>query len=254
MLQLFAVPWCLRRFGVQGTNLFFPYVLLGAFGLIAASLGVPAVALPGAMFARFTRSSLMPTLRGTTRTLMLNAVPRKTGALVRSFNTAMVMPLGQGAGALLLVMLKGIALPWLFPVLGLLITLVFIIYSYKQNTAYGEALLDLLKEDRIHLLDLEDDDIRQFDSVAVTAISERLKSDQDDVTTSRDPRARVVNTGGTRIVICMRISSCRKGWLPAPAAGQRRRFVFQSFRICRAALKPGAPVTPPPGWVPAPHR
>ena len=43
-------------------------------------------------------------------------------------------------------MLKGIALPWLFPALGLLITLVFIFYSYKQNAAYGEALLELLKE------------------------------------------------------------------------------------------------------------
>ena len=182
MLQLFAVPWCLRRFGVQGTNLLFPYVLLFAFGCITAALGVPVFSLPAAMFARFTRSSLMPALRGTTRSLMLNAVPRKTGALVRSFNTAMVMPLGQGAGALLLVMLKGTALPWLFPALGLLITVAFIIYSYKQNIAYGEALLDLLKEDRIHLLDLEDDDIRQLDGAAVTAISERLKSDQDDVT------------------------------------------------------------------------
>ncbi len=26
-----------------------------------------------------------------------------------------------------------------------------------------------------------------------------------------------------------------------------------SLRISRAALWPGAPVTPPPGWVPAPH-
>jgi HEAT repeat protein len=198
MLQWFAVPWCLRRFGVQGTNLLFPYVLLFAFGFITTALGMPVFSLPAAMFARFTRSSLMPTLRGTTRTLMLNAVPRKTGALVRSFNTAMVMPLGQGAGALVLVILKGVALPWLFPALGLLITAAFIFYSYKQNTAYGEALLDLLKEDRIHLLDLEDDDIRQLDSAAVAAISERLKSDQEEVTlaiiellrTIRSPQAR----------------------------------------------------------------
>jgi HEAT repeat protein len=180
MLQWFAVPWCLRRFGVQGTNLLYPYVLLFAFGFITAALGMPVFSLPAAMFARFTRNSLQPALRGTTRTLMLNAVPRKTGALVRSFNTAMVMPLGQGAGALLLVILKGVALPWLLPALGLLITAAFIFYSYKQNTAYGEALLDLLKEDRIHLLDLEDDDIRQFDGTAVAAISERLKSDQDE--------------------------------------------------------------------------
>jgi len=154
--------------------------------------------LPAAMYARFTRASLMPTLRGTTRSLMLNAVPRKTGALVRSFNTAMVMPLGQGAGALLLIMLKGAALPWLFPALGGLITIAFLVYSYKQNAAYGEALLDLLKEDRIHLLDLEDDDMRQLDVAAVTAISERLQSAQDEVTlaaiellrTIGSPRAR----------------------------------------------------------------
>ena len=196
------MPQSLWRAGHQ---FLFPYVLLGAFGLIAASLGVPAVALPGAMFARFTRSSLMPTLRGTTRTLMLNAVPRKTGALVRSFNTAMVMPLGQGAGALLLVMLKGIALPWLFPALGLLITLVFIFYSYKQNAAYGEALIELLKEDRIHLLDLEDDDIRQFDSAAVTAISERLKSDQDDVTLAVIELLRTIGSPQARAALLLHL-------------------------------------------------
>ncbi len=184
LLQWFVVPWSLRRFGVQGTNVLFPYTVLFAFGFLAAALGLPVVALPAAMFARFTRSSLMPTLRGTTRSLMLNAVPRKTGALVRSFNTAMVMPLGQGAGAILLIILKGAALPWLFPALGLLITVAFLVYSYKQNVAYGEALLDLLKEDRIHLLDLEDEDLRQFDSAAVATISERLKSDQEDVTLS----------------------------------------------------------------------
>lgn len=201
LLQWFVVPWSLRRFGVQGTNLLFPYVLLGAFGFIGTSLWSAAFALPAAMFARFTRSSLMPTLRGTTRSLMLNAVPRKTGALVRSFNTAMVMPLGLGAGALLLILLKGMALPWLFPALGLLITVAFVVYSYKQNTAYGEALLDLLKEDRIHLLDLEDDDIRQFDGAAVTAISERLKSEQEEVTLAAIELLRTIGSPPARATL-----------------------------------------------------
>jgi len=207
LLQWFAIPWCLRRFGVQGTNLLFPYVMLGAFGLISAALGVPGLALPAAMFARFARSSLMPTLRGTTRTLMLNAVPRKTGALVRSFNTAMVMPLGQGAGALLLVVFKGVALPWLFPALGLLITVAFIWYSYKQNAAYGEALLDLLKEDRIHLLDLEDDDIRQLDATAVAAISGRLKSAQEDTALAAIELLRAIGTPPARIALVNQAAS-----------------------------------------------
>lgn len=198
LLQWFAVPWYLRRFGVQGTNVLFPYALLFAFGLITTALGLPPLLLPAAMFARFTRSSLMPTLRGTARTLMLNAVPRKTGALVRSFNTAMVMPLGQGAGALLLMVLKGLALPWLFPVLGILITLAFLYYSYKQNAAYGEALLDLLKEDRIHLLDLDDEDMRQFDSTAVAAISTRLRSDQEDVCLAAIELLRTIGNASAR--------------------------------------------------------
>jgi len=205
LLQLFVVPRCLRRFGVQGTNVLFPYTVLFAFGFLATALGAPAVALPAAMFARFTRSSLMPTLRGTTRSLMLNAVPRKTGALVRSFNTAMVMPLGQGAGAILLIILKGVALPWLFPALGSLITIAFLVYSYKQNVAYGEALLDLLKEDRIHLLDLEDEDIRQFDGAAVTAISERLKSDQEDVTLGAIELLRTIASPPARAALQQRL-------------------------------------------------
>lgn len=218
LLQWFVVPWSLRRFGVQGTNLLFPYVLLGAFGCLGVSLWSAALALPAAMFARFTRSSLMPTLRGTTRTLMLNAVPRKTGALVRSFNTAIVMPLGQGAGALLLILFKGVDLPWLFPAIGLLITVVFILYSYKQNAAYGEALLDLLKEDRIHLLDLEDDDIRRFDAAAVTAISARLQSEQEDVTLAAIELLRTIGS-------------------PAARAALQQHLPFASPRATAAALQ-----------------
>lgn len=176
MIQWFVVPRCIRRFGVQGTNFLFPASLTLAFGgLLVAPILIPGV------FARFTRSSLMPSLRGTTRTLMLNAVPRKAAALVRSFNTGVVMPLGQTAGALLLVLMKGLAISLLFPVVGLLISVLYIYYSYKQNAAYGEALLDLLKEDKIHLLDLEDEEIQQLDAAAVTAISSRLNSAEDDV-------------------------------------------------------------------------
>ena len=172
-MQWFVVPRCIRRVGVQGTNLMFPYTLSFAFGgiLLAPTL------LPG-VFARFTRYSLMPSLRGTTRTLILNAVPRKTGALVRSFNTGIVMPLGQGAGALSLLLLKGFNIPIMIPLVGFLTCILYVIFTYKQNDAYGRALLDLLKEDKIHLLDLEDDEIRQLDAAAVAAISERLKMDQ----------------------------------------------------------------------------
>ena len=158
--------------GVQGTNLLFPSILTAAFaGMIAAPI------LMTGIFARFTRSSLMPSLRGTTRTLILNAVPRKTGALVRSFNTGIVLPVGQIAGALLLVSLKGLSIPILFPVLGLAISAVYLLYSHWQNNAYSNALLDLLKEDKVHLLDLGDDELKQLDSAAVAAISARLHLD-----------------------------------------------------------------------------
>src|SRR5262249_13427480 len=120
-------------------------------------------------------------------------------------NTAMVMPLGQGAGALLLVMLKGVALPWFLPALGVLITVAYIFYSYKQNKAYGEALLDMLKEDRIHLPDLEDDDIRQLDSAAVAAISERLKSDQDEVTLAVIELLRTIGSAQARTALLQHV-------------------------------------------------
>ncbi|MEE8301305.1 MAG: HEAT repeat domain-containing protein, partial [Candidatus Tectomicrobia bacterium] len=168
-VQWFIVPRCIRGIGVQGTNVLFPYTLTAAFGglLVAPTL------LPG-IFARFTRYSLMPSLRGTTRSLILNAVPRKTGALVRSFNTGIVMPLGQGAGAVVLLVLKGFDIPIIIPIVGFLSCVLYVFYTHKQNKAYGGALLDLLKEDKIHLLDLEDDEIRRLDATAVAAISNRL--------------------------------------------------------------------------------
>src|SRR5581483_6348729 len=44
------------------------------------------------------------------------------------------------------------------------------------------------------------------------------------------------------------------GVATAHAAASLKRFFFQSRRTCFAALCPGAPVTPPPGCAPAPHR
>ena len=173
MIQWFVVPRCIRSMGVQGTNLIFPSLLTLSFaGIIAAPTLLTGI------FSRFTRSSLQPSLRGTTRTLILNAVPRKTSALVRSFNTGIVLPVGQIAGALVLVLLKGLSIPILFPVIGLLISAFYLFYSHLQNKAYGEALLDLLKEDKVHLLDLGDDELKQLDTAAVAAISERLRPDQ----------------------------------------------------------------------------
>jgi CRP-like cAMP-binding protein/HEAT repeat protein len=181
VLQWFIVPWSLRHFGVKGTNLLYPYTLLVTFGGLASASLLPPITLLSATFARFTRSSLLPTLRGTSYTLMSNAAPRKTRGLVQSFNMATVVPLGQSVGALLLILLKDIAMPWLLPVLGIVLTVVLIIYAHKQNKAYGTALLDLLRADRIHLLDLDDDNLRHLDAPAVAAISARLRSDEEEV-------------------------------------------------------------------------
>ena len=173
LIQWFVVPRCIRTMGVPGANLIFPSLLTACFaGMVAAPILITGV------FSRFTRSSLQPSLRGTTRTLIFNAVPRKTSALVRSFNTGIVLPVGQIAGALLLVGLKGLSIPILFPVLGLLISAFYLFYSHLQNKAYGEALLDLLKEDKVHLLNLGDEELKRLDAAAVAAISERLRPRQ----------------------------------------------------------------------------
>ena len=170
LIQWFVVPRCIRALGVQGANLLFPSLLTACFaGMLAAPILITGV------FSRFTRSSLQPSLRGTTRTLIFNAVPRKTSALVRSFNTGIVLPVGQIAGALVLLGLKGLSIPILFPALGLLISAFYLFYSHLQNKAYSEALLDLLKEDKIHLLNLGDEELKRLDAAAVAAISERLR-------------------------------------------------------------------------------
>src|SRR5262249_22867802 len=159
----------------------YPYVLLVAFGGLTSASLLPSITLLAAIFARFTRMNLLPTLRGTPYALMLNAAPRKTGGLVRRFTTAMGLPLRPRVGALLLLLVKGVAMLWLLPVLGVVLSVVYIVCAYKQNRAYAAALLDLLREDRIHLLDLNDDDLRHLDASAVTAISARLMSDDEEV-------------------------------------------------------------------------
>lgn len=180
-LQWFVVPWGLRRLGVQGTNLWYPLVLLLTFASLACAPLLPAALLGVAIFGRVTRMHLLPTLRGTPYSLMLNAAPRKSATLVRSFSTAMVVPLGQGIGALLLLLGKSLAWPWVLPVLGGGLALACLYYTYRQNTAYGSALLDVLRADRIHLVDLEPEDLRHLDADAVAAISARLAHDDAEV-------------------------------------------------------------------------
>jgi HEAT repeat protein len=173
LVQWFVAPWCLRRWRVQGANLLFPYMLTAVF------VGVLLLPTFGtAMAARGTRLGLMPSLRGTTQALILNAVPRKMAARIRSFNIGMAVPVGLWLGACLLVFLKGVTLPLVLPTLGMLISLSFVYFSHRQSAAYGEALLSLLRADKIHLLDLQDDDFRHLDATAVAAISERLQREQ----------------------------------------------------------------------------
>jgi len=181
VLQWFVVPRSLRHFGVQGTNVVYPYVLLVAFAGLASTSLLPSITLLAAICARFTRMNLLPTLRGTPYALMLNAAPRKTGGLVRGFTTAIVLPLAQSVGALMLLLVKALAMLWLLPALGIGLSVVYIVYAHKQNRAYAAALLDLLREDRIHLLDLNDDDLRHLDASAVAAISARLTSEEEEV-------------------------------------------------------------------------
>ena len=173
LVQWFVAPWCLRRWRVQGTNLLFPYTLTAVFAGVAL---LPTFGT--AMAARGTRIGLMPSLRGTTQALILNAVPRKMAARIRNFNVGMAVPVGLWLGACLLVFLKGVTLPLLFPTLGILISLSFVYFSHRQSAAYGEALLSLLREDKIHLLDLHDDDLRHLDATAVATIGERLRREQ----------------------------------------------------------------------------
>src|SRR5262245_43908513 len=41
---------------------------------------------------------------------------------------------------------------------------------------------------------------------------------------------------------------------PRPEGKGKGGYFLRSFRTSRAAFRPGSPVTPPPGCVPAPHR
>jgi len=91
------------------------------------------------------------------------------------------VPVGQGFGAVLLVVLKGLGVPLLFPALGVLASVGIVWFAHRQNRAYGEALVGLLRENQMHLLDLDDDNLRHLDATAVAAISERLRGAQADM-------------------------------------------------------------------------
>src|SRR5215472_8652809 len=71
-------------------------------------------------------------------------------------------------------------------------------------------------------------------------------------------RALVAIDPSRQVEILIRIGSGNAIHRPTPAQRPRRASPIaverlRSRRISRAALRPGLPETPPPGWVPAPH-
>jgi HEAT repeat protein len=227
LLQWFVIPFCIRRFRVQGTNVLFPYALAVAFG---GMLLTPT--LMTAMGGRFTRMGLLPSLRATSLNLMLNAVPRKMAARVRSFNTGVAVPVGQGLGAVLLVTLKGLGIPPLFPAIGLLVAAGVVWFAHRQNRAYGEALVGLLRDGQIHLLDLDDRNIRHLDAAAVAAISERLREARSDAPQDVPEMASAHEEMQlTAIALLQAIGS------PAACAALQQQIPFARPRVTAAALQ-----------------
>lgn len=138
--QLFLLTRIVNRTGVGWANLIYPLLAFASFTL----LGIFSI-LPFAVFALFVWTALRWGIRNPIDNMLYNAVPRQIKGRARAFVNGMLVPVATFlAGALLLLVPKGRALPPALLILGGAVGLVYLFAAWRTRAAYKQSLIETL--------------------------------------------------------------------------------------------------------------
>ncbi|MBW2267239.1 MAG: cyclic nucleotide-binding domain-containing protein [Deltaproteobacteria bacterium] len=158
-------PWLILKIGVGGANLAHPLLLLGAFGGIAFSGGMPA-----GIAARVAEEMSDNSLAAPVRSLMQNAMPNRLRGRVRAFLEGIVVYAGMAVAGLILLFLQKPDPLWLC-MAGSAAAIFYLFANWRARRAYTDTLLSQLRAGRLDLSDVNDA-IGSWESVRITDLWE----------------------------------------------------------------------------------
>ncbi|NOX08288.1 MAG: hypothetical protein GXP22_02150 [Gammaproteobacteria bacterium] len=161
--QLFITNKLIHRKGIRLVNLIFPVFITLSFLLFNFSY-----ALPAALFASFSKDSIMPGFRNPVHNLFYNALPARLQGRSRALGTGLILPLALICAGLFLYLTQQGLSAQSYLIIGLLTSSAYFLFALKMNKNYASALISSLRNklfipDReIHQLS-DDDSNKTFD-------------------------------------------------------------------------------------------
>jgi CRP-like cAMP-binding protein/HEAT repeat protein len=174
-VQLLLLSRIIGSIGLGTTHMIYPLGALVVCCGLALAAAVPAIALPMAALAYFTRTDFHGSFGYAVSSLLYNAVPPHVKGRARAFIGGLVVPCGLLVGGLLL-LLPLVGQAWFVPALLVLAGAAYAASAAMVRRSYRRALIGLLEQDDMSFLTHhEPARFSAADPVTLEALRQRLE-------------------------------------------------------------------------------
>lgn len=162
--QFFITNKLIYRKGIRVVNLIFPLFVIASFMLFNLSF-----ALPAALFASFTKDSVMTGFRNPVHNLFYNALPNRIQGRSRALSVGLILPIALILTGLFLYLTQHGLSTQSYLLIGTAASLAYFLFSQKMNATYSNSIIKNLRRklfipDRdINQLTDDKDDKKTFD-------------------------------------------------------------------------------------------
>jgi HEAT repeat protein len=166
-LELFVMPWLIRRFGVPTAHLVHPTLTLLSFGGLALHHG-----LVTGIGARMNRELVENAIAQPIRTLVYNALPSRFRGRIRAFLEGVVVYAGMSAAGLVLLVSPDPEPLWLCAGGGAAAA-VYLVANLRARRAYLRTLLAGIRAGRLDLAEV-DEEIGDWEAARLAELCEQM--------------------------------------------------------------------------------
>jgi len=172
LISLFLANRLYTRLGIVNSVLIMPVTYIVAFAVFFLSFD-----FWGAVGAKFGQMIILGGLAGTAWNALFNVVPADRRGQVLAFNNGVPSQIGVVLSGVLIILSNQVLQPKHVLLLGAVVALVTMYFTWKMRPAYGEALLSALRAGRIEVFSEEVDDFSGYkdDPVTLQIIFKSLK-------------------------------------------------------------------------------
>jgi CRP/FNR family cyclic AMP-dependent transcriptional regulator len=170
------------RYGVGNMSLVFPTITVGIVGAINF-IPHPTEAIAGVAY--LDDRAFKKVFRNPIEAMFYNSVPLNIKARARAVINSITLPLGTLlAGLLGLATAKGLIAPLFAAWLSLMLALLYLGVSWLVKNAYSRALIRLVATDELAIFRSGYGEQEEFDPLLVRRLAQRLRTNQDDDSTT----------------------------------------------------------------------